>query len=101
MTQNKSVEEVVEEFNLRFGGVKYPFVEGVGAKQSDCIEYVRNLIQQERQTSQEREREIVGSLIKEFQDYKHQSENEYVHIDTVVHAIASAHNITLTNPNKD
>lgn len=47
--KNNTVEEMVEEFNLKFGGVQYPFVEGEGAKQQDCIEWLRITLTQHHQ----------------------------------------------------
>lgn len=60
MSQNKSVEEVVEEFKVKIHShVNHP----EALSRDASIEWFRELIQQERQTSQEREREIVETVL--------------------------------------
>ena len=60
MSQNKSVEEVVEDFRHTFKGCDQC---NLGNGQGDWIEdFIRTAIQQERQTSQEKEREKEAYL---------------------------------------
>lgn len=124
MKQNKSVEEVVEEFlkmtdlNIIEGNTLYGensnqewlqnnkdkhlfSTEVYGEPLADICphrvaEWLTKIIQQERQTSQEREREIVVEILECINF----GEIPWVSVDAVKY-IAQKYNITLTNPNKD
>ena len=89
--QNKSVEEVVEDFRHTFKGCDQC---NLGNGQGDWIEnFIRTVIQQERQTSQEREREILQTICDMCDP------NTPYHED--IWHMAYGRLQTLTNPNKD
>ena len=127
MSQNKSVEEVVDEMPkmvcLQCRGDGYDVIAGYNTgepEQIQChachaemyyttLDCVRTLLQQERQTSQERERERCVGIVKNFHtDSKDEYADEIVEeiIEDLqnpdVHPIDDdGRYITLTNPNKD
>lgn len=103
MPQNKSVEEVVEEFANLIG------CDFVGDDATEC-NWLRKTIQQERQTSQEREREIVSKLFEalDYQNTERElnaNEEDRMGIKLSLQQfklkLLTEYNITLNNPNKD
>lgn len=115
MSQNKSVEEVVEEFIQQFLPTDlderledYTAEELKQETWSIRAYAIRNkltkLLQQERQTSQEREREIVEEILRRIDPKIAQTAHGEALLEDVVDdikVVAQKYNITLTNPNKD
>ena len=102
MSQNKSVEEVVEELLRKWKpfeveGDHSQFSEGIFVPDVEVLkEDITRAIQQERQTSQEREREIVEEVKRAI------FSGATVEIDGKFYKVSDADAYRfITNPNKD
>lgn len=100
MSQNKSVEEVVEEFR----GLKPPEDNNDTDGWERLDNWVRVTLQQERQTSHKREREIVDEykqFVLNILDGVDIADQQMGNKGGGTLAIRHALNSRITNPNKD